>query len=539
MLLTAERAWSHAMEMKSARGAESGHQVSGSTRRQISSRIRRARDCAAHLVELLRDKGSNANSESVLQAHVYHLTLAGSFAFQQGQWLECVRHYSGARYVYDYLASSNALGEGDLFRDIIISDVDQGLRYAAHQIGIPRATSINDIVIRHLPQQDDELIARVHHRDHNTVCESPTASNEPSVPYKEMRKSIVWRHRAVNIEHAGIANALAVVSSAEAGLTEFFLNLSTANVLEKAAAYDKVLIASQDAVDASKNAIEELTADGIPQADHRMQTLQVSRTALHYKLVGWRVGRNRILCGNADGLNLDALHDHAENRSKQKVILLLKERAVLYEAILQSLESVKSLPGVASDESFWREIEAKTAYFRSLRCLAIARCYSQLSRSLEALGLVLRAQNYVSTCTKQAHGRPISIDSGPPGPDIAEAKIRQLQQTLLEMSKTLRGKVALQDTHFIKSSASGDTEQAFIRHLDVFPARDIDLDKLINLYPRLQPIPVKPIFLDLAYNYLQYPGQAETSSNTMLTSETLAQQQESMENKKSWFGFRR
>lgn len=539
MLLTAERAWSHAMEMKSALGAESGQLPSGSTRRQISSRIRRARDCAAHLVELLSDKGSNANFDCVLQAHVYRLTLAGSFAFQRRQWPECVRHYSGARYVYDYLVSSNALGEGDLFRDLIISDVDQGLRYAAHQVGIPRATSIDDIVTRHLPQQDDELIARVHHRDHTIDRASPLASNEPSVPYREMPKSIVWRHRAVNIEDGGIANALAIVSSAETELMDFFSNSSSANVLEKAAAYDKVLIASQDAVDASKNAIDELTADGIPQGDHRMQTLQVSRTALHYKLVGWRVGRNRVLCGNADGLNLDASHGHAENGSKQRVILLIKERSVLYEAILQSLESVKSLPGVAADESFRREIEAKTAYFRSLRCLAIARCYSQLSRPIEALGLILRAQNYVSTCTKQAHSRPASIDSGPPGPDIAEALIRQLHKFLLEMSKTLRGKVALQDILFVNSSAGERIEKDFIRHLDVFPAKDLNLNKLVDLHPKLEPVPIKPIFLDLAYNYVQYPGQAETASNTISTSKTLTEQQEDKESKKSWFGFRR
>ena len=95
--------------------------------------------------------------------------------------------------------------------------------------------------------------------------------------------------------------------------------------------------------------------------------------------MGWRVGRNRVLCGDADGLNFTPPaavrrkgkeEDGAETSKQESLgrrISRLREHVVLYDSILQSLESVKELPGVAADAAFVRELEAKLSYFKSLR----------------------------------------------------------------------------------------------------------------------------------------------------------------------------
>jgi len=45
------------------------------------------------------------------------------------------------------------------------------------------------------------------------------------------------------------------------------------------------------------------------------------------------------------------------------------------------------------------------------------------------------------------------------------------------------------------------------RHLQEYPASGkVDLKNIIPWPPRPEPIPVKPVFLDLAWNYLKYPG---------------------------------
>lgn len=47
----------------------------------------------------------------------------------------------------------------------------------------------------------------------------------------------------------------------------------------------------------------------------------------------------------------------------------------------------------------------------------------------------------------------------------------------------------------------------FIEHLDQYPLGGVDLTQLVDYPPRLRPVPVKPIFLDVAWNYIDYPGR--------------------------------
>ena len=558
LLLSAERAWSHAMEMKHARAADGNRLVFGSARRHICSRIRRSSDYASRLVSLLNVNESGAAFESVLQAHAYHKTIVGLFAFEKQQWLNCVSHYSEARFVYDHLASSDALAMGYLFKEVVTSDIDPSLRYAAHQLGISRATSIENIIVEHLPYVEDEnetdVVAIIRRKARDTGSQTSYASKEAPTHTKEAPKSITWRQRTVSIEHAGVANALADVSAAEAELVQYFSTLQSTNALENAAAYDRVLIASQDAVDASGTAIDELTTDGVPQGDRRMQALQITHTALHFKLVGWRIGRNRILCGDKDGLLADIPQQDFKDRlknpletsqqvpngsRKRKILSLLKERTVLYDGILQSLDSVKSLPGVASDETFGEELRIMSGYFQALRCLAIARCLSHLDRPSEALALVFQAHMYAAKCTRSASGSPEESHRGkPPGPGVTEVQILQLNQLLQETLTAHRGGVALKYLRAPCSSPSDSGSQELVRQLDVFPAQGVDLKKLVEIPPKISPVAVKPIFLDLAYNHLHYPNHIEC---TPQTASTVADQsrQGRKEIKRGWFGFGR
>jgi signal recognition particle subunit SRP68 len=46
-----------------------------------------------------------------------------------------------------------------------------------------------------------------------------------------------------------------------------------------------------------------------------------------------------------------------------------------------------------------------------------------------------------------------------------------------------------------------------IDNLDQYPPAGVDLTNLVNYPPKLQPIPVKPLFFDIAWNYIEYPGR--------------------------------
>ena len=383
LLLVSERAWAHAMHMKSTHSAESTSQgITGSTRRHIVSRLHKASVIATHLVELLKDKEkTGAKPEMILEARAYHVSLVGAVGFEKQKWEECVKAYSEARLIYTVLAQSLLPQQHDPYRDLLSGTIDPSIRYAAYQLKLPRTLSINSIVARYAPRADNEYVAEVLTIDPEALHEEATAEKKGLAGDAENQpKSITWRARTVNLEDAAIAQALAAVSSAEHRLSSLLSSNPDLPSKEKASAYDEVLIPSQDAVDATKTAIEELSSEGVAPGDRRMQALQITRTAVNYDLVAWRIGRNRVLCGKVDGAVFEAEVPRQPKRHRGdgkewvareegngKKLARLRERLVLYDATLQSLDSVKELPGVAADEIFMKELEAKRAYFAALR----------------------------------------------------------------------------------------------------------------------------------------------------------------------------
>lgn len=118
-----------------------------------------------------------------------------------------------------------------------------------------------------------------------------------------------------------------------------------------------------------------------------MQALQVTRTAVNYALVGWRVGRNRVLCGEQDGLLFDSEQTKAPRGRRQasrqegtgKKLARLREKVALYDSTLQSLDFVEELPGVAGDSEFVQELEAKRNYFRALRYVLFSPVFVEMT----------------------------------------------------------------------------------------------------------------------------------------------------------------
>ncbi|MCJ1378690.1 hypothetical protein MMC17_001789 [Xylographa soralifera] len=557
LLLTAERAWAHSLHMKSMHSADSSAKdITGSTRTHIISRLRKAQQTAAHLVEVLRSSKDEQNiSQILLEARAYYCMLLGSSCFESQKWENCLKAYSEAHLIYKWLARSRGANQGDPFSELLTSTVDPSIRYAAYQLQLSRTLSITTIVARYLPS-DSNYVQEVLKQDPDLLKDVPSSTKRSSDGItKDLPKTISWRSRTVTIEDANIAQALAAASIAEQKLTSSLSANSEQPVKERAGAYDEVLLPSQDAVNATKTAIDELTADGVAQGDQRMQGLQITRTAVNYALVGWRIGRNRVLCGRGDGAHLDPELNRRPKRSREdsepmatstesssKRIARLRERVALYDTILQSLDSVKELPGVAADQIFLEELGTKRLYFASLRCLAIARSHNISGNSKNALALYARALNYSSNLPSQADSD--STSEKPLNIEVTENQANSLHHLLEGLVAQHRALVEIEtlnaDTAKLeKSTAPGSLPM--IERLDDYPVNGADLSNLVVYPPRLRPIPVKPIFLDVAWTYIDYPGRAKKRQEVANGAPEVAIERvdEKKEGRKGWFGFGR
>ncbi|KAI5299949.1 Plasma membrane t-SNARE, secretory vesicle fusion [Ascosphaera pollenicola] len=201
--------------------------------------------------------------------------------------------------------------------------------------------------------------------------------------------------------------------------------------------------------------------------------------------------------------------------SAPKRIDVLRRQVALYDATLQDLDAVKDLPGVMGDEELVAELEAKKSYFQTLRCVAIARSHAIVSKPQNALALLVRA----SKLTEQAaplsrlpdqHGNeedaPLRLDITP----------SQLQTLTTRLQGLVLHHQALCELARLQDSANKLDQRdlpPLVERLDTYPLADVDLKHLVNFPPQMQPIPVKPLFLDIAYNYLEYPGSPASGTS--------------------------
>ena len=544
------------MHMKSTHSADSGAKgITGSTKRHISSRLHKASVYAGQLVELLRNEDvSKATTQAILEARAYYVSLRGTIEFEKQNWEDCLHEYSEARLIYTAITTSRAAKQDDLFKDLLNTTIDPSIRYAAYQLKLPRTTSIETIVSKHVPRSNNEFVQEILKQNPEALDDPATAPRKtPSGNAENVPKTIKWRSREVNLEDAATAQALAAVSAAEANLSSFLSSSPDTVSQAKASAYDEVLIPSQDAVDATKTAIDELSAEGVPQGDRRMQALQITRTAVNYALVGWRIGRNRVLCGERDGAMFepevrkpkkarkDGKTRPIQDESTGRKLTRLREREVLYKSTIQSLDSVKELPGVAADQKFVEELDAKRAYFAALRCLAIARSHALLQDTRNALALLARALDLSS----KALSHPSAFQAGlekPPNLDVTSDQAKGLRELLQSLVFHHRGLVELHNLISINANKTKtSTEPPLVERLDEYPHGLVDLTNLVTYPPKVEPVPVKPLFLDVAFNYIDYPGRTRKAAEKAVNGapEGAVGKDEKKEAKKGWFSFGR
>jgi signal recognition particle subunit SRP68 len=131
--------------------------------------------------------------------------------------------------------------------------------------------------------------------------------------------------------------------------------------------------------------------------------------------------------------------------------------------------------------------------------------------------------------------------SSPPNITISATEAQALKDLLDGEVQHYRALVELSNLSQIQTSSAN--KGPLIERLNEYPSQGVDLENLVSYPPKLEPVPVKPLFFDAAWNYIEYPGREVekaiqngvrgSSSAESKSAEQTAQQ------KKGWFGFGR
>lgn len=135
-------------------------------------------------------------------------------------------------------------------------------------------------------------------------------------------------------------------------------------------------------------------------------------------------------------------------------------------------------------------------------------------------------------------------DSSPPNISVSPSEVQFLKDMLDGEVQRYRALVELAN---LSESAQKNDEAAnaipLVERLHEYPTNSVKLDNLVTYPPKLEPVPVKPLFFDAAWNYIEYPGRdvADVAENGVKETATAVAKsaEQTAQQKKGWFGFGR
>lgn len=133
--------------------------------------------------------------------------------------------------------------------------------------------------------------------------------------------------------------------------------------------------------------------------------------------------------------------------------------------------------------------------------MAIGRSHGVLGKPTEALALFAQALDLSSSAAPSTS--PAS--QGPPRLDVSREQAGALETTLRGLVAHYRGLVTLER---LEAQSSSDQQRPLVERLHQFQ-QGTDLSNLVPYPPQMKPVPVKPLFLDVAWNYIDYPHEAQ------------------------------
>lgn len=135
--------------------------------------------------------------------------------------------------------------------------------------------------------------------------------------------------------------------------------------------------------------------------------------------------------------------------------------------------------------------------------------------------------------------------ASPPNLTVTSSESQNLLTYLQYELQRYRALVEISNlTSTPKSGDENIRQKPLVERLHEYPADGVDLKNLVTYPPKMEVVPVKPLFFDAAWNYIDYPGRTveKVVEKSVVEEDTKDAQPEApqqQQQKKGWFGFGR
>jgi signal recognition particle subunit SRP68 len=182
------------------------------------------------------------------------------------------------------------------------------------------------------------------------------------------------------------------------------------------------------------------------------------------------------------------------------------------------------------------------------RCLSLARSHFIVGNLVNALALIdhafVKSQEAIDGLPKAVNSTTVALRNI----DVSSEDAGFLRNLLNVELQRHRALVHIANLRKEASKDSGVKHTLpLIEQLNYYPVGGVDLNNIVQYPPKLALIPTKPIFLDVAWNYIQYPGKGEkgpapakpSSSAAAAAAAPAPAPADPAPQKRGWFGFGR
>lgn len=462
-LLQAERAWAHAMQLRQEANTEPRKKF------HLVSRLKKACAHAQTLLQLCEQSGV-CDARTQLEAGAYAAWLGGVLLLELQQWRAAAESLHRAQLVLDNLCAALPDDERAVYKQKV-EELKPSLRYCAYNIGDESAAG--DLVAMRgqgLIENLDSLMAQAKESRSGAMHE------------------VEWRGRRVTVRPEKVRLFLIA-------LQDFDKSIANAeNVQAKIDILENILMDCKDAITALK---DEIKSDPKLKtaSESQMSSVNYLLSYLMYIRLIRTIQRNNLLVQQAE----EARRNNIQIDGKK---VRPQDLTRLYEIILQNFTELQQLPGFETDSAYQQEIEIQTKAYRAFRSYYIAQVLTGLRRFREALAMLERCSNYATE----------SLGSKLTEKQLAE-KLQVLKKDIESCKFEVHADSVLEDDEEqdddTKYSGKYKDKKPLVDRLDEYREDTQVLTKNPNIYkmpPSMQPVPCKPLFFDLACNFVEFPN---------------------------------
>ena len=453
----------------------------------LVSKYKKALQNAKHLLEVIKNETDDLKTLEIL---TYTAIIKGSIAITKKKYDISLYAFSIAKCAIHFLYNYQKLPETiakEFYYEIADGIIDPALKVSAssEKLNFTDLTELAKSQIFNI-----ELIPYLYKavkiiESHNATYVTPTSENNI-----DLLKEVKWGSYSAQLTSDDLSLAIMKIN-------EELKNIDDKNT----SSFDSPLISYQDAITLHTQEMERNSSN---DEESNNQEQYIILTYLKYNYLLLRIRRDNTIMKDLDE-QIAENQNSKKKLSTQKIIELLKDYLKINEGIALSLVEINDLPGIANDDEFVDLLNTVGVYFKVKNQQKLSQAYLISHQYKEALALIVNSSKLLQSC-KEFN---VELEGNlPTNKDLEKLKVEiEDEKSRLYTLTTYFNEINKEQSSFGSKYISDDISK--------FPKLSPS-ELLKHVYPLkfdFQPVNVKPVLFDIAYNYIDADTNDEDEIN--------------------------